>query len=146
MLPWSAPELLNRVTHGSKHLAAEKQKQQQRKWRPRARAFDSFTLGFRDLDLGLGRIRTRTRPRSLILYTFSFIFIYFFLSYLQHGIIQAQLCQRFFPGIHPIICNSMLSLHFCVLAFHLWSPAWTDLHMNEPRRAWAPRQLAGSVG
>lgn len=29
------------------------------------------------------------------------------------------------------ICNSMLSLHFCVLAFHLWPPR--DLHMNEPK-------------
>lgn len=27
----------------------------------------------------------------------------------------------------------MLSLHFCVLAFHLWPPR--DLHMNEPRQA-----------
>lgn len=41
------------------------------------------------------------------------------------------------------ICNSMLSLHFCVLAFHLWPPR--DLHMNEPRQAKPSQVKSGLV-
>lgn len=41
------------------------------------------------------------------------------------------------------ICNSMLSLHFCVLAFHLWPPR--DLHMNEPETSRAKSERAALV-